>query len=133
VLYLGCVLAPAAAFAFGDGSQAAHCLTEMGLIAHVHKNGNASPHSHASVGLHSHAEGMPADHNNDPANHSHADDGAADSKCCGVFCLSSLLTDLLSIAPAAAPASKAAFPIAQEIVGSGPDRLYRPPIDSLSI
>jgi hypothetical protein len=131
VLYLICTLAPAAAFAFGDGSQTAHCLTETGLSAHMHgKGAGAPPHSHADAVPHSHAEGTPADHSHD---HDDAGGAAADSNCCGLFCLSSLPAGLVGVAPAAAPASKAIFPAANEIVGSGPDRLYRPPIASLSI
>jgi hypothetical protein len=112
-LYLICILAPAAAFAFGDDSQTAHCLTEASLSAHVHgKGADASPHSHAGA-AHSHAKGAPADHSHDDG-----DDGAAtNSKCCGLFCLSSLPAGLVAISPAAAPASKATFPIAQEMAG----------------
>jgi hypothetical protein len=130
VLYLICILSPAAAFAFADGSQTAHCLTEASLSAHVHgKSAGASPHFHTDAAPHSHAEGTPVDHSHDDG-----DDGvAADSKCCGLFCVSSLAAGQIAVSPAAAPISKAVFPIAQEIAGSGPDRLYRPPITSLSI
>ena len=129
-LYLICILAPAAAFAFGEGSQTAHCLTEASLSAHVHgKSADASPHSHAGAAPHSHAKGTSADHSHDDGD----DDAAANSNCCGLFCLSSLPAGLVAISPAAAPASMATFPIAQEMAGSAPDRLYRPPIASLSI
>jgi hypothetical protein len=131
VLYLVCILSPAAAFAFGDGSQTSHCLTEASLSAHVH-----GTHVHGSGGAaspHSHAEGTPAQHSHDPASHSHDGGVAADSTCCGLFCVSSLAADLIAASPDGAPGSTAVFPIAQEIAGSGPDRLYRPPITSLSI
>jgi hypothetical protein len=130
VLYLVCVLVPAAAFAFGDGSQTAHCLTEAGLSAHVHgKGAGASAPAHAVP--HSHVEGTPAD-SHDPGDHSHDDGIAAESKCCGLFCVTSLPAGVIAVSPDAAPASKAVFPVGQEKVGSGPDRLYRPPITSLS-
>lgn len=130
VLYLICVLAPAAAFAFGDGSQIADCLTETSLSAHMHgKSADSLPHSHAGGVPHVHAEGTPADHS-----HHDGDDGVAHSKCCGLFCLSSLpAAGLVDIAPSARPTSEAIFPPEEKIAGSGPSRLYKPPIASLSI
>jgi hypothetical protein len=127
-LYLICVLAPSAVFAFGDASQTAHCLTDTALSAHVHmKSDGAASHSHAH-GTPAHAHGTTADHDD-------GDNGAKPShaNCCGLFCLSSLPAGFLAIEPGAAPASVAIFAIAQEMAGSGPDRLYRPPIISLSI
>ena len=115
VLYALCVLAPAAAFAFGDGTKAAHCLSEEnhGLghsKAHVHHDGTVDQHS---------------------------DDGdeqkTTSGQCCGLFCLSALAptTDL----PLAQPEFLALVPSlnANGILGHGPDRLYRPPDSLLSL
>jgi hypothetical protein len=128
VLYLLCILAPAAAFAFGDPSRTAHCLTDSSLSGHVHgKNGSTAAHSRSAA--------TPADHSH-PTDHSHdmADGTAAvDSQCCGLFCLSSLPAGLLEIAPPYLPTSPAISTITEGLAGNGPDRLYRPPICSLSI
>src|SRR3989304_1692023 len=81
VLYALCLLAPAAAFAFGDGTKAAHCLTDDN-----HGLGNHS------VGA-SHAPGNEHGHD-DATAHKHSDDGdrqqTQSGDCCGLFCLSAL-------------------------------------------
>ena len=119
VLYALCVLAPAAAFAFGDGTKAAHCLTDdnHGLVTshthgkpHVHDDGNAASHSHDG------------------------DEQQTNSgQCCGLFCLSALApsTDL----PLAQPELPVLVPSlnANGLLGHGPHRLDRPPDSLLSL
>ncbi len=119
LLYLICVLAPAAAFAFADPARTAHCLTDKGVSAHVHgKNSGTHSHDHAT-----------ADHSHDN------DDGtaAADAQCCGLFCLSSLPATPVDVSPRGLPASLAVSSIAGGLAGNGPDTLYRPPDQLLSV
>lgn len=117
VLYLLCVLAPSAAFAFGDGTRAAHCLTDTNVTAHVHKKGDASPQSydHGMAGDHQPGEG--------------GDPGVApDQQCCGLFCVSSLPTGLIGVSDPELPTTEPISLIAQGVQGSKPGCLYRPPI-----
>jgi hypothetical protein len=116
-LFLICILAPSAAFAFGDGSRAAHCLTDTAVAAHVHKK--------SDVGAGAHDHGTAADHQ-----HTGDTDGgtAADQQCCGLFCLSSLPTTVVGLEEPDPPTSLAITMIAQGIKASEPGCLYRPPI-----
>jgi hypothetical protein len=116
VLYALCVLAPPAAFALGDGTKVAHCLTNEshGLGA-----------SHADGKAHMHQDGTA---------HKHADEGderqGASGQCCGLFCLSALAPSIdLSLAPHVIPALAPSLN-ANDLLGHRPDRLDRPP-DSL--
>lgn len=69
VFYALCVLAPAAAFAFGDGSRAAHCLTESSHHGVQTVQMQAAPmHQHGDGALHTHQPQV-ADH------HSKSDQG----------------------------------------------------------
>ena len=114
VLFLVCILAPSAALAFGDGSRAAHCLTDTTVAAHVHKKFDAHAHTH--------------DHGT-AADHQHGDDGTAvDQQCCGLFCLSSLPTTFASVDSPDLPSSRSIMMVAQGIKASEPGCLYRPPI-----
>jgi hypothetical protein len=113
-LFLICVLAPSASFAFGDGSRAAHCLTDTTVAAHVHKKSDAHAHDHGTV----------ADHQDNGTK----DGTAADQQCCGLFCLSSLPTTIASVDAPDLPTSLAIIMIAQGIKASEPGCLYRPPI-----
>jgi hypothetical protein len=116
-LFLICILAPSAAFAFGDGSRAAHCLTDTTVAAHVHKKADAHAHPY------DHGAAVEHQHNGDP------DDGVAvDQQCCGLFCLSSLPTTFAVVTLPDLPASLAITMVAQGIKASEPACLYRPPI-----
>ena len=118
VLYAVCVLAPAAALAFGDAAKAAHCLTDE----------NHGLGSHANSKAHAHQDGTA---------HQHSDSGdeqqSTSGQCCGLFCLSALApsTDF----PLAQPSLPALVPslTADGILGHGPNRLYRPPDSLLSL
>jgi hypothetical protein len=120
VLYLACVLAPAAAFALGDGSRAAHCLTDTTAHAH-HKKGADTGHSHDS--------GSPAEHSHDQSDNA----PPADQQCCGLFCATSFPAGFIDVEPPALPVSATASIQEQGVTGNGPDTLYRPPIAHLSI
>src|SRR5262249_54283311 len=86
--YVVCILAPAVAFAFGDGSRVPPCLTEgnhgLGLV-HVHQDGAA--HSHDG-GAHKHS-------------HHPDDQQSTPGKCCGAFCFPAVApTPQLTLEPA---------------------------------
>lgn len=117
VLYLLCVLAPSAAFAFGDGSRAAHCLTDTNVAAHVHKKSDAHSHSHD--------HGMAGDHQ---PSQSGEDGIAAEQQCCGLFCVSSLPITLIGVNDPELPTAEPISLIAQGVQGNKPGCLYRPPI-----
>jgi hypothetical protein len=123
LLYGLCVLAPAAAFAFGDGSRAAHCVTDdhHGLAAaHVHE-GAAKRHVHQDGTTHEHAKAQ--DDN---------DKGQA-TNCCGLACLSAL--PVASADLVGAPLTRTALLSVRHdrLAGRGPNLLYRPPISLLSL
>ena len=110
--YAVCLLAPVAAFAFGNGE--AHCLTQD-------NHGLSSVHVHDDGSVHRHAAEPPADVPDG------TDNPKASGKCCGVVCLTAM-------APAAqdsltpVPHPPLVFPVAQDaLVGGIPTRLYRPP------
>jgi hypothetical protein len=113
VLYALCVLGPPAAFAFGDGAQAAHCLTDknhgLGTV-HVHEDGVAYKHS---------------------------DDGddqkALTGKCCGLVCLFALAPALYLDAAQFIPLARVLVLSEDSVFGRGLDQLYRPPISLQSL
>jgi hypothetical protein len=114
VFYAVCLLAPAAAFAFGNPE--AHCLTEdnhgMG-VTHVHDDGVV--HTHGSTDA------------SQTTNDAPDGDGKAKAKCCGLLCLTALAVAVNDdLTPASHP--HAVFPAAGDsLVGGIPARLYRPP------
>jgi hypothetical protein len=132
LLYMLCVLAPAAAFAFGDGSRAAHCLTDNnhGLQpahVHEHKGHEHNGHDHAGGTAHVHDDGTIHDHSKAP-------DGTSSSgQCCGLVCLSALPATVSEVETPALPAMTAVSANQEDVAGKPPDRLYRPPISPLSI
>jgi hypothetical protein len=132
LLYLLCVLAPATAFTFGDGSRAAHCLTDdnHGLRpAHVHEhNGHQNDgHKHDGGTSHVHENGTSHEHSKAPGGKS------SDGQCCGLACLSALPASLSEVEAPARPAMIAVSVDEESIAGNPPDRLYRPPISPPSL
>jgi hypothetical protein len=132
LLYTLCVLAPAAAFAFDDGSRAAHCLTDdnRGLRpVHVHEhNGHENDgHKHDGGRVHVHEDGTSHDHSKAPGGKS------SDGQCCGLACLSALPAAISEVEAPALPAMVAVSADEESIAGNPPDRLYRPPISPPSL
>jgi hypothetical protein len=122
LLYTLCVLAPAAAFAFGDGSGVAHCLTDdnHGLRpVHVHQH-NIDRHDGGKA--HVHADGTNHEHSKAP------DGKSTDTKCCGLVCLSALPTSILEVQAPVLPAMIAVCANQENVASKAPERLYRPPI-----
>ena len=121
LLYLLCVLAPVAAFAFGDGSRAAHCLTDD-------NHGLRSVHVHVHDGkAHVHEDGTSHEHSKAP------DGKSSDGQCCGLVCLSALPASISQVEPPVLPALVAVSANQEDVAGKPPDRLYRPPISPLSL
>jgi hypothetical protein len=127
LLYVLCVLAPAAAFAFGDGARAAHCLTDdnHGLQpVHVHEH---DVHGHDGGKLHVHKDGTSHEHSKAP------DGKSSDGRCCGLVCLTALPASVSEVQTPALPAMIAASANQADVAGKAPERLYRPPISPLSL
>jgi len=124
VLYALCVLATAAAFAFGDGSRAAHCLSDD-------NHGLQSVHVHAHAGgkAHVHKDGASHEHTKAPESQGKS----SDSQCCGLVCLSALPAGTLQVPTPALPALIAVSAQQADVAGKAPERLYRPPISPLSL
>jgi hypothetical protein len=125
VLYLLCVLAPAAAFAIGDASRVVNCLTEdnHGLrsahVHHVHEQDSGTAHLHDDGSGHEHSK---------------APDGkSSDAQCCGLICLSALPASISEVQTPALAAMVAVSADQEDVAGKTPDRLYRPPIASPSL
>ena len=121
VFYVFCLLAPVAAFGFGDGSRAAHCLSDdhhhpQSIYVHEH-DGKA----------HVHKDGTSHEHSNAP------DGKSSDGQCCGLVCLSALPASISEVQTSALAAMVAASGNQEDVAGKTPDRLYRPPISPLSL
>jgi hypothetical protein len=132
LLYMLCVLAPAVAFAFGDGSRAAHCVTDdhHGLrTVHVHEHvgHEHAAHKHDGRTVHVHDDGTSHEHSKAP------DGKSPDAQCCGLVCLSALPAGVVDVATPIFRAVAANSARQNAIAGKPPDRLYRPPISSLSL
>lgn len=114
--YAVCLLAPVAAFAFGNGE--AHCLTQDNHgLSSVHMHDDGSAHRHAAEPLADVPDGT--------------DNSKASGKCCGVVCLAAMAPAAQdSLTPDFHPPH--VFAIAQDaLVGGIPARLYRPPAPAI--
>lgn len=124
--YLFCVLAPAAALAWGSGP--APCLDDALLadLVPVHHQMQAG-HVHDGVS-HDHA-GMHAHHqtaaHDAPAQHHH---GGKTGPCCAMMCVSALPADLPGVAKPLQPISACAPEIVVSLHSAAPPQHYRPPI-----
>nr|WP_027552740.1 hypothetical protein [Bradyrhizobium sp. Cp5.3] len=125
--YLFCVLAPAAALAWGHGP--APCLDDAALAdlvpnhhetAASHMHGSAS-HDHAGTHAHQHAaQDAPAKH--------HHDGKGAPGPCCAMMCVSALPVSLPDLAKPIQPVSACVPDIVASLHSEAPPLLYRPPI-----
>jgi hypothetical protein len=125
VLYAVCVLAPAAALAFGDASRAAHCVTDdhrHGVVSlHVDGHDRGTGHVHQDGTTHEHSK-MQGD-----------DDKALPSDCCGIACLSALPAPLIDTAFVPVSCTAALPAVLADLTSRVPDLLDRPPISLLSL
>jgi hypothetical protein len=129
LVYLLCVLAPAAALAAGN---VAPCLeAETGMVAmmqaeldsvaalHMHQAG-----SHDQAGSHEH-DALHTDGNHA---HHHHDGKASPGPCCAMLCLSAVPADLPTIAKPLLPMAVLVSAIFRPLRSEAPPLLYRPPI-----
>jgi hypothetical protein len=122
-LYMLCILAPSAAFAFSANPTVAHCLTE----------GHVGVHDHGGK-VHVHADG---------AAHQHDDDGVAPpsgdneksrvATCCSLFSVVAISGEPGLSLGLYSPPSIASPILADALSGRGPERINRPPIPPLSL
>jgi hypothetical protein len=123
LVYLFCVLAPAASLAWGS---AAPCLGDEGLadLAPTHQHMAAShgdvPHEHAGTPSQTAAKDAPAPN--------HHDGKGTVGPCCAMMCVSALPADLPSVATPVRPMSTCAPEIAPSLHSAAPPQHYRPPI-----
>jgi hypothetical protein len=142
LVYLLCVLAPAASFAFPGGSKLAPCLTdwehEFGVV-HLHEHYVGAQHLHREGRAHEHADGhallvkavivdsaasvadeIPISADDHPK-------AAAGPQCCGFACVSALPAAVTEIV-APSPNSVCKAENYPGVAGNAPTRHYRPPI-----
>ena len=126
--YLFCVLAPAAALAWGNGP--APCLDDTLLadlvpahhqMAASHQH-SIAPHEHAGIHTDHQAAGKDA-----PAEHHHGGKGTV-GPCCAMMCVSALPADLPSVATPVRPTSTCTPEIVASLHSTAPPQHYRPPI-----
>lgn len=122
ILFGVCSIAPSLALAFADRAAASHCLTDdhhgtTNPQEHDRGAGNTAPHSHSSL------DQADTEQNGD----------VSLGGCCGVFCLTALpASPLHAFGPQINASSP--YPALQDVIsGSGPSRINRPPIVSLSM
>ena len=123
IAYLFCILAPAAALAWGHGP--APCLGDetslqhQAMVDHAHAG---AMHDHAGMHAHHHAAAQ-----EQPGGHHHDGKGAP-GPCCAMMCVTALPADLPSVTTPVRPISTCAPEIAVIMHSEAPPLLYRPPI-----
>ena len=134
-MYLCCVLAPGAAYAFGDGVAARCALAGLhqAAMSQAHEGGaEGGAHAHHNhgggvQGAHDHGAMHAASHVPAPDPPAHHSD-KADKMCCGLACLSALPAVFAAVSPPEFVAA-ADLPLrVQALAALAPARLYKPPI-----
>jgi hypothetical protein len=125
--YLFCVVAPAAALAWGTSAP---CLADDGELADLVPAHHQTSHMHSGDAAHDHAKTH--DHHqaaaqDAPAEHHHHGKGTP-GPCCAMMCVTALPADLPSIAKPLQPISTCAPEITVRVHSEAPPLLYRPPI-----
>jgi hypothetical protein len=116
-LYMLCILAPSAAFAFSASPGVAHCLTE----------GHVGVYDHAKV--HVHADGAAHQHEHDGfAPPSSGDEKSRVASCCSLFSVVAIPGEPGLSLGLHNPASIVLPVPADRLSGRGPERINRPPI-----
>lgn len=122
--YLFCVLAPAAALAWGNGP--APCLDDV-LLADVPVHHQMSAgHMHDGA-MHDHMHMHHQSAQDTPAPPHHDGKGNA-GPCCAMMCVSALPADLPSFAKPLQPVSSCTPETVVSLHSAAPPRHYRPPI-----
>jgi hypothetical protein len=117
-LYMLCILAPSAVFAFSTNFGVAHCLTE----------GHVGVHDHGGK-VHVHADGTAHQHHDDgAAPPSGDDDKSRVASCCSLFSVVAIPGESGLSLGLYSPASIVLPVLADALSGRGPERINRPPI-----
>ena len=117
-LYMLCILAPSAAFAFSANPGLAHCLTE----------GHVGVHDHGGK-IHIHADGTAHQHDDHGAAPPSGDnEKSAVATCCSLFSVVAKLGEPGLSLGLYSPASTVLPVLADALTGRGPERINRPPI-----
>jgi len=117
-LYMLCILAPSAAFAFSASPGVAHCLIE----------GHVGIHDHGDK-VHVHADGTAHHHDHDgAAAPSGEDEKSRVASCCSLFSVVALPGEPGLSLGLYNPASIVLPVLADTLSGRGPERINRPPI-----
>ena len=111
-LYALCLVTPAAALAATEQPISAHCLGE-----HHHGVGAADIADHAGAAQ------------NQPAHDGHGQP----EKCCGLFGVTALAPEFSVVTAQITPSADIALPRGQNLLGSGSERIDRPPRGLLSL
>ncbi len=129
LIYLCLVLAPGAAFAFGDGVAARCALAgvHQAAMAQSHQGGAPAHHGGGAHAAHDHSAMQAMAQVPAPDTPSHHSD-KADKMCCGLACVSALPAVFAAVSPPAFIAAvQTPLPV-QALVALTPARLYKPPI-----
>ena len=116
-LYMLCILAPAAAFAFSASPGVAHCLTEGHVGMHDH--GNVHVHADATAHHHDHDSAAPP---------SGDDEKSRVASCCSLFSVVAISGEPGLSLGLDNPGSIVLPVLADALSGRGPERINRPPI-----
>ena len=117
-LYMLCILAPSAAFAFSASPGVAHCLTA----------GHVGIHDHGGK-VHVHADGTAHHHDHDGAAPPSGDDEKSRvASCCSLFSVVALPGEPGPSLGLYSPGSTVLPVLADALSGRGPERINRPPI-----
>ena len=128
LVYLLCVLAPAAALAAGDPAP---CLEAEAGMAAMTQADLMQAELDSVAALHMHRAGS-HDHGAFPAEghhaHHHHHGNASPRPCCAMLCLSAVPADPPTFAKPSLPTAVLVSAIFLPLRGEAPPRLYRPPI-----
>lgn len=122
LVYLLCVLAPAAALAVGNPPPCLEAETGMATLMQADAD-SATAHHIPHAGTHDHSA-LHGDNNH--AHHHHGK--ASPGPCCAMLCLSAVPADLPAIATPSRPMAALVSAIFRPLRGEAPPLLYRPPI-----
>lgn len=123
LVYLLCVLAPAAALAVGNDAPCLEAETGMAAMMQAELDAVAALHMH-HAGSHEHGAMHAGGHH---AHHHHEGKTSA-GPCCAMLCLSAVPADLPAIANPAPPMFVLVSASFRLLRGGAPPLLYRPPI-----
>ena len=117
-LYMLCILAPSAAFAFSANPGVAHCLTEGHVGVHDH-GGKVHVHAHGIAHQHGHDGAVPPSGDNEKSRV---------AACCSLFSVVAISGESSLNLGLYSPASIVPPILADALSGRGPERINRPPI-----